>query len=603
MFRVTTVQLEFHQAFRIRWVGFDRYLPRRKILAGCFSQLGARGLMKRSTSTFAQVIFSSIVVGLLAVLVTGGETIGQDNAQVERKSRELIQFVERIFADVRGLEDEIKVAKATYLSLREKFLKDAKELRIRAPKPQSDREKLADEYFGYLRRQSVLQYQGQREWNQSAFPPANPFPLVRDQITLSPEFSLIQKMPKGGLLHVHSTAAGRASWVVQNLPKFPGCYVFWGEENKAKYGSPLKGQINFFAPSATIPQGYLSIDVAKQKIPDLDAQLLSMFVVGRGDCNSPNPWDKFGRIFQLLGGFVQHQPAFVAYFEDAMRTLIADGIDYVEMRTGAGEITDLGGLKYDKIEQYKIVRDNIRNDHPDFDMKLIIADYRGLSINDVRLSMQRVLDLREAHPDFVIGYDLVGQETQTTESKLLLDALLQTRSEANARKIELPLFFHDGETDWADNDDLVDAVLIGTRRIGHGFNLFAFPTVEAQIRSQKIALEVCPISNQMLRYVSDLRIHPACGYIRRGVPCVLASDDPLILQNDGLSYDFWTAWMAWSLQLQDLKALAHNSIIYSGMSSTQKSQSLDSWNRKWDQYVDWIATQANQDSGFLASRK
>ena len=52
-------------------------------------------------------------------------------------------------------------------------------------------------------------------------------------------------------------------------------------------------------------------------------------------------------------------------------------------------------------------------------------------------------------------------------------------------------------------------------------------------------LEVAPISNQILRYVS-LETHPAAALALDGVRIVLASDDPLVFGYTGLTLD-WRA--------------------------------------------------------------
>ena len=153
----------------------------------------------------------------------------------------------------------------------------------------------------------------------------------------------------------------------------------------------------------------------------------------------------------------------------------------------------------------------------------------------------------------------------------------------------LPLYFHDGESDWPQDENLYDAYLLGSRRIGHGFTLFRFPGLEDRLRAEGIALEVCPISNQLLRYVSDMRLHPASGYLARGLPIVINNDDPGIFGNDGLSYDLWEATVAWNLDLATLKRLMRNSLTYSGMNDREKAKALERWEAAWSAWAEGVS--------------
>lgn len=65
-------------------------------------------------------------------------------------------------------------------------------------------------------------------------------------------------------------------------------------------------------------------------------------------------------------------------------------------------------------------------------------------------------------------------------------------------------------------------------RLGHGFALHNYPTLQEQVKERKIAIEVCPISNQLLRVVQDLREHPAREMMSNSVPVTISSDDSVI---------------------------------------------------------------------------
>jgi adenosine deaminase CECR1 len=67
---------------------------------------------------------------------------------------------------------------------------------------------------------------------------------------------------------------------------------------------------------------------------------------------------------------------------------------------------------------------------------------------------------------------------------------------------------------------------------------------------------------------------------------VLASDDPCVFGNEGLSYDFHAAYMAWTLNLAALKKLATNSIAFSAQPAEEKLRRGDRWHQKWTAWID-----------------
>ena len=98
-------------------------------------------------------------------------------------------------------------------------------------------------------------------------------------------------------------------------------------------------------------------------------------------------------------------------------------------------------------------------------------------------------------------------------------------------------------------------------------------------------IEVSPISNQILGYVSDLRNHPARVLLANNVNISINSDDPGVFGYDGLSYDFWMAFMNWDLTVKDLKKLIFNSIDYSSLNSSEKQKAKIHLEKEWNTFV------------------
>lgn len=74
------------------------------------------------------------------------------------------------------------------------------------------------------------------------------------------------------------------------------------------------------------------------------------------------------------------------------------------------------------------------------------------------------MQLIELYPNFVIGFDLVGQEDKG-------EPLVKFADQLNSVDPKINFFFHAGETNWngiSTDLNLLDALLLNTKRIGHG---------------------------------------------------------------------------------------------------------------------------------------
>ena len=226
----------------------------------------------------------------------------------------------------------------------------------------------------------------------------------------------------------------------------------------------------------------------------------------------------------------------------------------------------------------------------------------------------------------IIFSALVGQEDPGYPLDYFIPELLQP--DTSEPTSALPYFFHAGETDevgCGPDQNLFDAVLLNTSRIGHGFGLSRHPELRqaiakkvrlaavllqfcgllhcrwplnrpyycATIRCQGIAVEVCPLSNQVLMLVDDLRNHPGPTlWVAEGVmPLTVSPDDPAFWGAVGVSYDWFQFAVASGNEtgLGMLKQLAINSWVHSALNATEVADGLAEWEVRWSAWVERVA--------------
>lgn len=91
---------------------------------------------------------------------------------------------------------------------------------------------------------------------------------------------------------------------------------------------------------------------------------------------------------------------------------------------------------------------------------------------------------------------MVGQEDLGRPLKDFLNQLVAGTADPNLR-----FFFHAAETNWEGTDvdeNLIDAILLNTTRIGHAFGITKHAVILDLVKANRIPLEICPISNQVL---------------------------------------------------------------------------------------------------------
>lgn len=95
-------------------------------------------------------------------------------------------------------------------------------------------------------------------------------------------------------------------------------------------------------------------------------------------------------------------------------------------------------------------------------------------------------------------------------------------------KVDIPFLFHCGETlgvgDKVDGN-LYDAILLNSKRIGHGYSIAHHPHLMEIFKEKNIAVEACPISNEILGLTSIIAGHHLPILLANNVPCTINSDN------------------------------------------------------------------------------
>ncbi|XP_018564010.1 adenosine deaminase 2 [Anoplophora glabripennis] len=421
--------------------------------------------------------------------------------------------------------------------------------------------------------------------NVSNFLPSRHFFQARPDIEKSNVFSIIKKLPKGASLHTHLTAAVSADFMIENITykeNIYGCFINgifklrflgnadddktcdWKELKKYREEDPnfdqwLKKQMS------------LEVDNPLDVYPSIDVI-----------------WQRFKKIFSTAYDMVCYKPVFKEYIYQLLKELYEDNVMYTELRGTFMPLYDLNGTVYDTKEFFNVFIETVeefKQDHPRFlGARYIHSIYRGVTPEVLKSGLDELITLKKLYPQFIAGFDFVGYEEEGRPIVEFHKVLLEASE-------ELKFFFHAGETNWYGSTDLnlIDAVLLNSSRIGHAFALSRHPILMHLVKAKDIAIELCPISNQVLMLNEDPRTHPAISLLAKDFPVVISNDDPSAWGASGLSYDWYVAFLAMTpvdVGIEVLKKFAMDSIRYSAMNDDEKDTALEKWSLDWQIFLE-----------------
>lgn len=410
------------------------------------------------------------------------------------------------------------------------------------------------------------------------------FDQLKPLIEGSTLFEILQLMPKGGLLHTHSGGITDAKWVIATARKYKECYVY----DQADTKDFIFGQLGFFE-EGKVPRGFVSLNKKLSSQPGFEKQLTELLLLKRESlCTYSDYWIEFEKRFTRISLLLPYRPFFKEYYKKGFEDLVENKVQHVEIRYVFDELYDFKHGKYPletSVTDLQDVVKEIQKQHPEFSLKLIYSSFKFLDPKSIEKQLEIAFKLKKEFPNVISGFDLVADEAAGNSIYSFREDWAKLDELSKKYGVKMPLFLHAGESVSVFNKNIIDISSLDNPRIGHGLNLIYFPKTMELIRKQNKLVEVSPISNQVLGYVSDLRNHPARILLSNGVQCSINSDDPSVYGYNGLGYDFWVAFVYWELDVKALKKLVFNSIHYSSLNENEKKQSLVYLNKEWDGFV------------------
>lgn len=301
------------------------------------------------------------------------------------------------------------------------------------------------------------------------FPPARNFFEAKDDIRASRVFEIIQRMPKGAILHSHDSGMASIEFVVSLTYR----------DNLWQCIDPQTQRIAHFLFAATRPTGpcdsqwTLTADERRQQGAErFDAFVRTHFTLRTGhpysDINSV--WRHFNGLFMLVGPLVSYVPVWRDYYRQVLQEALADNVQYVEFRSVVPHLYELDGTAVTNetaiVQMFVDVLDEFRAANPTFiGSKMIYAPVRIVPNATLDGYVTLMTQLHRQFPTFVAGFDLVGQEDP---GRSLLDVapwLLKMPA-------TVKFYFHAGETNWYGSE--VDENLVSGLYFNNNKNLRLF---------------------------------------------------------------------------------------------------------------------------------
>ncbi|KAK3381450.1 hypothetical protein B0H63DRAFT_524170 [Podospora didyma] len=472
--------------------------------------------------------------------------------------------------------------------------------------------------------------------------PGDRFITNGDLIPQTRLYAICRKMPKGAHLHIHFNSnllpnvlldiareQTKNMYIMSTIPlteknkyAFDRCEIQFSIVAKKdvadKMGDIFKDTYQ--------PLQYMSYSRFRQRFPrklaglDVDEWLQKKLVFQEAETYSTlqtaaGAWEIFNARTRMMKGLFNYRSAYLEYIQACLQEFADDNIQYAEIRPNfmvTNQVMSDDGTT--KINNWEIM-ELIINGYNEFQkgitkkdkvyqeghgkktlmgLKVIYCTPRSFDPEMVRESLEECLAFKKdpKFAPFIAGFDLVGEESMGKPLRAFAPVLLEFKAKCAKEGVDIPFLFHCGETTengTSTDENLVDALVLEAKRIGHGFALAKHPHIMQAMKAQNICLEICPISNEILGLTPRVAGHTMYALLANDVHCTVSTDNGTLFRSR-LSHDFYQAMVGKEdMTIHGWRQLIEWSILHSCMDKEEQEKVFEKWEEKWaTEFCQWI---------------
>ncbi len=245
---------------------------------------------------------------------------------------------------------------------------------------------------------------------------------------------------------------------------------------------------------------------------------------------------------------------------DVLYSASKDNVSYIELRF-APNCSTTGGLTLPDIYEAAIEGSKLGLKKYGIHSNIILCAMRH---HDLDTNM-KILDTMYDY----VGHGICALDLAGDESMFPNQSFAELFKKASDMKI--PFTIHSGECGSVENVRL--AMEFGAARIGHGIALIKSPSLMDDIKTKRIGLELCPVSNFQTRAWTNKESYPLRAFLDKGLLATVNTDNRTV-SSTSMSKEFALCLASLNIREEDFFTMYKNSVEISFADDNLKDKLL-----------------------------